>query len=594
MFKSIRTRLLVTTMLIVIGALSVNTIINYYISHSANIDSINNTLTSLTADHTTAVNQWLETKATQISSLTPHVTDADPAPLLLQTVAGGSFINTYVGYPDKRFIASDQSGIPEGYDPTSRSWYTQATQAKKLIVTRPYVDVITNKLVITIAAPRIDNGQLLGVVGGDVDISEAIDSVRAIHLTAGSFGMLMDVDGTIIGHPDEALTLKPISGIAPALDLPALLHSKTPLLADISGHPTFMIAMPVKGTSWFVVITMDEAEATANMRTLLWTSLFSLFVLMALAAAIVTVITNRSIGPLIRVREAMKDAITQKDLTHRLTVDGQDEVAQIANEFNHFLDNLAGVMRSIRSSSESVHVGSEEIAAGNIDLSARTESAAASLQQTSAALEQISSTVELFASSSREANTSVVSAAQVARCGGESIHEVIQTMSNIEAASEKISNIIGVIDGIAFQTNILALNASVEAARAGEQGRGFAVVANEVRNLAGRSAEAAKEIRLLINTTVSSVSSGAKQVHHTGEAIEEIVNSVSSLTSVMAEISQAADEQLKGIAEINAATAQLDTMVQQNAALVEESTTASTVLTDQASELAVAVNQFRL
>jgi len=581
-------------MLMVVVALAVNTFINYFISQSANKESIDSMLTSLATSHTAAVNQWVENKAAQINALTPHVMDADPVPLLLQTVASGNFLNTYISYPDKRTIASDQDGIPEGYDPTSRAWYMQAAQAKKLMITNPYIDVITNGLVVTVAAPRIDNGQLLGVVAGDVNIDEVIDSVRTIHPTKDSFGMLMDADGTIISHPDAALTLKSISGIAPDLELSTLLKSASPMLVDISGRPTFMIAMPVKGTSWFIVVAMDKAEATANMRSLLWTSLASLFVLMALAAAVVAVITNRSISPLIRVREAMKDAIAQKDLTHRLAVDGKDEVAQIANEFNQFLDKLAEVMKSIRDNSESVHLGSEEIAAGNLNLSTRTESAAASLQQTSAALEQISSTVELFASSSREANTAVLSAAQVARRGGESIHEVIQTMGTIEAASEKISNIIGVIDGIAFQTNILALNASVEAARAGEQGRGFAVVANEVRNLAGRSAEAAKEIRLLINTTVSSVSSGAKQVHHTGEAIQEIVSSVSSLTSVMAEISQAADEQMKGVGEINAATAQLDTMVQQNAALVEESTSASAALNDRANELAVTVNQFRL
>lgn len=331
------------------------------------------------------------------------------------------------------------------------------------------------------------------------------------------------------------------------------------------------------------------------MRSLLLTSTGSLFVLIALAALIVSFITKRSIGPLIRVREAM-DSIAQgtEDLTQRLAVDGKDEVAQIASAFNRFIDKLAVVMKTIRSSRESVRIASEEIAAGNIDLSSRTESAAASLQQTSAALEQISSTVSLSASSSREANNAVLMAASVARRGGESVHDVIHTMNAIEAASEKIGNIIGVIDGIAFQTNILALNASVEAARAGEQGRGFAVVANEVRNLASRSAEAAKEIRMLINTTVESVSSGAKQVHLTGDTMQEIVSSVSSVTTIMAEINQAADEQMKGIAEINTAVAQLDTMVQQNAALVEESTTASAALQDQANDLAVAVNQFRL
>jgi methyl-accepting chemotaxis protein len=594
MFNSIRTRLLVTTMIIVAGALSVNTFINYSISRSSNTESINSTLAALTASHTEVVSQWVEAKTSQINALIPHVTDANPLPLLMQTIASGNFMSTYIGYPDKRTISSDQDKLPEGYDPTSRPWYIQAAQLKQSTITQPYVDVTTNTLIISAVAPRIDNGQLLGVAGGDISIVDIIDSVRAIHPVANSFGMLINDDGTIIAHPDEALTLKPISDIAPALDLPALLQSKSPVLVDISGRSAFMFAMPVKGTSWFIAIAMDKTEATANMRSLLWSATLSLFVLMALSAVIVFVVTNRSIGPLMRVRETMKNAIAQKDLTHRITVNGRDEVAQIANEFNHFLDNLTIVMKSIRSSSESVHIGSEEITAGNYDLSARTESAATSLQQTSAALEQMSSTVALFAGSSREANTSVLSAAQIAQRGGESIHEVITTMSNIEAASEKISNIIGVIDGIAFQTNILALNASVEAARAGEQGRGFAVVANEVRNLAGRSAQAAKEIRLLINATVSSVSEGAKQVHHTGEAIEKIVSSVSSLTSVMAEISEAADGQMRSIAEINSATAQLDTMVQQNATLVEESTVASTALTNQADELATAVNQFRL
>ncbi|HKM98714.1 MAG TPA: methyl-accepting chemotaxis protein [Buttiauxella sp.] len=595
MFNSIRSRVLVATTLIVVSALCVNTFINYLISNSANNNSINSTLTALAESHSETVNQWTETKVAQISSLTAHVSDADPVPLLTQVATSGHFINVDIGYPDKRDISSDASGIPEGYDPTSRPWYIQAAQAKKPIVTNPYQDAGTKKLIVTVAAPRIENGELLGVVEGDINMDAVIANVRSIHPTEGSFGMLMDADGTIIAHPDESLTLKPLSGIAQDLKLSELLNSAVPIQANVLERPTFMMAMPVKGTNWYIVVAMDKAEATASMRSLLWTSTVSLIVLIALAALIISFITKRSLGPLIRVREAM-DSIAQgtEDLTQRLVVDGNDEVAQIASAFNRFVDKLAVVMKSIRSSSESVRIASEEISSGNIDLSARTESAAASLQQTSAALEQISSTVAHSASSSHEANKAVLSAAEVARRGGNSVRDVIQTMNAIEAASEKIGNIIGVIDGIAFQTNILALNASVEAARAGEQGRGFAVVANEVRNLASRSAQAAKEIRVLIDSTVTSVSSGAKQVHHTGNTMQEIVTSVTSVTTMMAEINQAADEQMKGIAEINAAVAQLDTMVQQNAALVEESTAASAALQDQAGELTLAVNQFRL
>ncbi|KML24140.1 chemotaxis protein [Leclercia adecarboxylata] len=595
MFNSLRSKLLVATIAIVIITLLINTVINYAISSSANASAIHRTLTSLADSQTATVSQWVETKITQIESLTPHVTDADPFPLLKQIESAGHFVSVDIGYPDKRAISSNSDGIPDGYDPTSRPWYTKSMQAKNGVITNPYVDALTHKLVVTVAAPRISNGKSLGVVNADIKMDAIIANVRAIHPTESSFGMLIDTDGTIIAHPDEKLTLKPISDIAPHLNLARLLRSPDPVEAQISGRPVYLIAKPVAETSWFIVIAMDKAEATTSERTLLWTSAASLFVLIALAALTVTFITRRSIVPLIRVREAM-DSIAEgtEDLTQRLVVEGNDEVAQIASAFNRFVDKLALVMKAIRSSSESVRLASEEISVGNVDLSSRTESAAASLQQTSAALEEISSTVAQSASFSREANTAVLSAAQVAKRGGEAIQDVIQTMNMIDGASKKISNIISVIDGIAFQTNILALNASVEAARAGEQGRGFAVVANEVRNLASRSAEAAKEIRSLINTTVVSVSSGVQQVNEAGGTMQKIVNSVMSVTTLMEELNLVAEEQMKGIAEINLAVSQLDSMVQQNAAMVEESTEASAALTGQAVELSTAVNQFRL
>jgi len=242
----------------------------------------------------------------------------------------------------------------------------------------------------------------------------------------------------------------------------------------------------------------------------------------------------------------------------------------------------------------SIRDAMDSIASDNLDLSDRTESAAASLQETAASVEEISATIANSTKSANEANVKAASAAATATAGGQVVNQAITMMMEIEHSSGKIGSIIGVIDGIAFQTNILALNAAVEAARAGEQGRGFAVVASEVRSLAARSAKAAKEIKILVGSTVSAVASGSDQVRSAGNTMDEIVGGVSNVSTIMAEITDAANEQTRGILEVNKAVAQLDRMVQQNAALVEQSAAAAAALQTQAVELAMAVGEFKL
>jgi methyl-accepting chemotaxis protein len=286
--------------------------------------------------------------------------------------------------------------------------------------------------------------------------------------------------------------------------------------------------------------------------------------------------------------------ISDGDLAQTIQAGGRDEVAQLLKALAAMQQNLAQIVSRVRQGSESVSTASAEIAQGNQDLSARTESQASALEETAASMEELSSTVKQNADNARQANQLAQSASTVAVKGGEVVAQVVDTMKGINDSSKKIADIISVIDGIAFQTNILALNAAVEAARAGEQGRGFAVVASEVRSLAGRSADAAKEIKTLINDSVERVGQGTALVDQAGATMNEVVASIRRVTDIMGEISAASAEQSAGVAQVGEAVVQMDQATQQNAALVEEMAAAASSLRSQAQELVQTVAVFKL
>ncbi len=295
-------------------------------------------------------------------------------------------------------------------------------------------------------------------------------------------------------------------------------------------------------------------------------------------------------------RQAVKvaETVATGDLNSRIEVATTDETGQLLQALKDMNDSLAKVVGEVRQGTDTIATASSQIAAGNMDLSSRTEEQASALEQTAATMEELTSTVKQNADNARQANQLAVSASEVALKGGSVVSQVVQTMGAINTSSKKIVDIIGVIDGIAFQTNILALNAAVEAARAGEQGRGFAVVAAEVRNLAQRSAAAAKEIKTLINDSVEKVGEGSQQVANAGKTMEEIVSSVKRVTDIMAEIAAASREQTSGLEQINQAITQMDQVTQQNAALVEEAAAASASLQEQAGGLSQVVSVFKL
>ncbi len=316
--------------------------------------------------------------------------------------------------------------------------------------------------------------------------------------------------------------------------------------------------------------------------------------LAALAALGISLVISRSIvrpiGEAVRVAET----VASGDLRARINAEGRDEPAQLLKALRGMNESLARLVGQVRASSGNIATGAGQIATGNEDLSQRTEEQASNLQQTASSMEEITSTVKASADTAREASELAAAASSVAGQGGAAVGEVVQTMQAITESSRRIADITGLIDGIAFQTNILALNAAVEAARAGEQGRGFAVVAGEVRSLAQRSAEAAKEIKALIADSVDKVEAGSQQAGHAGRTMESIVAQVRRVSDLIGQISTATHEQTRGISQVSEAVTQLDQVTQQNAALVEESAAAAESLNQQAAQLVEAVSVFKI
>jgi methyl-accepting chemotaxis protein len=333
-----------------------------------------------------------------------------------------------------------------------------------------------------------------------------------------------------------------------------------------------------------------RAEATSRIQ-----ALFAVAVLLSIAVVMPsTLLNSRSICQPLEQARSLADAIAASNLSSRVEASGADETTAMLRSLDHMQASLSTVVGQVRASAESVQVASAEVASGNADLSQRTERAAANIQETASSMEELTTKVKQSAEAAAQANQLVSSAFEAAQRGGSVVQQVVQNMEDISLSSRKIAEITAVIDSIAFQTNILALNAAVEAARAGEQGRGFAVVAGEVRGLAHNSAEAAKQIKKLIETSVDKVASGSKLVGDAGSTMNDILSSVQRVSGIIGKITASAVQQSEQIGQINGSVSQLDQMTQQNAALVEQSTAAAASLSEQATRLTEVVSTFRL
>ena len=477
-------------------------------------------------------------------------------------------------------------------------WYDIPKRTGKVHFSEPYEYPIDGKqvLIASMVAPIMIGGVFQGVSDADLMLSGLTKILLEQKLMEGGKLSLISNGGLYASHPSANLLGKKAADI-PAAGLERVRLGQSFEFEDAQGYIHLLQPLKIHPDipAWSVDLSFPKSLATQPARELMFYTLIVALVCALAAAFILVLLVNRLTRPLRLLGKTITDMSSgDADLRVRLEVKGKDELAVIGQGFNDFVARIHEVLLKVQSSAANVAESSAEIAVGNNDLSARTEQQASSLEETAASVEELTGTVRENADNARQANELAASAQDVARKSGAVVSKVIETMTSINASSNKIVDIISVIDGIAFQTNILALNAAVEAARAGEQGRGFAVVAAEVRNLAQRSAAAAKEIKVLIDDSVGKVAVGSKLVDEAGLTMQQVVDSVQRVTSIMAEITVATAEQSQGIAQVNEAITHMDGVTQQNAALVEQAAAAAESLQEQAAQLEAAVSVFKL
>nr|WP_315475958.1 methyl-accepting chemotaxis protein [uncultured Undibacterium sp.] len=482
--------------------------------------------------------------------------------------------------------------------PGANDWYDIPKKSGKVFFTEPYIYPVDGKptLMASLVSPIMIEGKFQGTASADFMLTRLTKILNELVVIDGAKLSLISNGGLYASTPVAEKLGKKADDV-PTAGLDRVRQGQAYEYEDNEGLVHLLQPLFIHGETglWSVKLTFPKSVALVPARELLlYTLIVSLVCAIATALVLITVVF-RLTAPLRKLGDRMTALSSgDADLSVQLEVSGNDELAVIGNGFNQFVGNIHDVLVQVSASAENVARGSAEISHGNTDLSERTEQQASALEETAASVEELTSTVKENAENARQANQLAGSASEVAQRSGAVVSQVVATMASINDSSKKIVDIISVIDGIAFQTNILALNAAVEAARAGEQGRGFAVVASEVRNLAQRSAVAAKEIKALIDESVSKVATGSRLVDEAGSTMDEVVASVRRVTSIMSEITVATAEQSEGISQVNQAIVQMDSVTQQNAALVEEAAAAAESLQEQASNLAAAVSVFKL
>ncbi|SCC19037.1 methyl-accepting chemotaxis protein [Kosakonia oryziphila] len=493
-----------------------------------------------------------------------------------------------------RYVDRDNGGNPALHNlvdyetPGSGDYYLLPRQRQKEVIIEPYIYPYNgvDVMLTSIAAPIIRDGKFQGSVTSDFSLETLQKMIGAIKPWKGTgYAVLLSADNKVVSSPDKAAAGKPWTG---AIGGEAVIRADDAILKEPAFVTWRTIAIGNSQTPWKLAIvtpvSVVMAEAWNYLRNAIVLMILSIIIVSVVVAMVFTRKVARPVGGEPTEASEIALSVAQGDLSNEIPVRAGDN-SSIFYALHTMQDQLRRIVGSISDASSSVRSGSSEIAAGNLDLASRTEEQAAAIVQTAASMEQISVTVKNNAGNAHKATSLTQNAAQIAGQGEALVSEVVDIIGKIDESADKIGDINSIIDSIAFQTNILALNAAVEAARAGEQGRGFAVVAGEVRNLAQRSANAAKEISALIAESSGRVSKGVALVNETGTMMKQIIESVSSVHMVIAEIVQALDEQAKGVSQVSEAVNQMDSATQQNASLVQQISAAAMSLEEQAKNL---------
>lgn len=482
----------------------------------------------------------------------------------------------------------------------TETWFSEALNSKVDYALNLDLDVAAQNYMMFINV-RVDGpvGQR-AVTGLALSVDAVAQSIAQYKIADSGVIYLVRANGSILMHQDKAL----IDGKHHLKDMPGLDATMASQLLgqqafgqvryQKEGNDYIMVSAPIPELQAYVIAEVPISELTGPILQAVRVAGLIALLIGGAAAVAVAFVVSRAIAAPIQHAVSLLAEIANGDLSHRIPANTQDEIGQLGQAINRLVDALSTLVRDVRHSAQLIATDATQIATGSVNLSQRTDEQAGNLQRTAASMEKLTATVHHNTATSQHAAQIANQATQAAQQGGQVVGHVIQTMTEINGTSSKITDITGVIDGIAFQTNILALNAAVEAARAGEQGRGFAVVASEVRMLAQRSGEAAKQIKELIEANVQTVNLGSQQAKGAGSSMDNILRQVSQMDQLVQEISQASQEQSQGLEQIGCAVAQLDTVTQENTSLVEQSTSVAADLGQQASRLTTLMAAFRL
>jgi len=572
MINSLRHRLVFFVLLVVTVLAAVLTTVAYQHTYAAAEAGVRQNIAATTANKVAFINEWVHSRQRVVGSVLPRFGHGELKPVLDQALEAGGFDDMYVGQPDKTMTQfSKATLVPAGYDPTVRPWYVAAAATEGSIASPPYIDASTKQPIITFAQGLRRNGQLVAVAGGDVTLKRVVEEVTAAQLPGNGYAFLITQDGAVIAHPAADSALKKISEVVPGLTPDSVPRDGAIHNATLNGVKYFMVLQPVGKTGWLMGALVPHDAALAPVQHMLYTLLGVLAACIALASVAAWLGIAQLMRGLASMRDAMRSVASGSgDLTLRLPVKGNDELAEIAQAFNQFVAALQQMFTQVRQYAESLADTAEQLdrTAGQIAEDSRSQ--ASELANTAATIEQVTVSINHIAEHVGETEALVTRSRQGSISSQDGMEAVAQemhavvgaiaslrsVMDGLSSKSEEIRGIVNTIHDIADQTNLLALNAAIEAARAGEQGRGFAVVADEVRKLAERTSTATVQIASIMDQVIDQTGDAAEHVGSTQQRVTQSMRHTEEAAGRVARVREHTDDIAQRMANIKMATAE--------------------------------------